>query len=104
MEPRWLLSGMPELVKDINPGSIGSGPDYLTNMNGALYFGAGDGTLAGDAYPFDGLVNISDLNDVRNNFGAGPLAIPEPMSAVLLLFGCMYLAVRRQSRNVNCLR
>src|SRR5204863_9204611 len=47
------------LVKDINPGSGGSGPDGLTNVNGTLFFRAfrtngpelwkSDGTAAGTA-------------------------------------------------------
>ena len=46
----------------------------VRNNFGAV--GNEDGTLAGDAFPFDGFVNIDDLNAVRNNFGvAGPVAI-----------------------------
>ena len=32
------------LVKDIRPGSGNSGPYYLTNVAGTLFFGASDGT------------------------------------------------------------
>ena len=30
-------------VKDVNPGAVGSNPEYLTNVGGALYFIANDG-------------------------------------------------------------
>jgi len=59
--------------------------DDLNNVRN--FFGAegmADGTLAGDAYPFDGAVNIDDLNAVRNNFGAVPAAVPEPGGITLL--------------------
>jgi len=61
--------------------------------------GADDGTLAGDAYPWDGLVNIDDLNAVRNNFGTGTAAVPEPEpGAGLLIFGAMaFLLTRRRA-------
>ena len=52
--------------------------------------GSDDGTLPGDAYPFDGLFNITDLNGVRNNFGAGPDAVPEPSAILLALAAIVF--------------
>lgn len=62
--------------------------------------GADDGSLDGDAFPFDGVVDLDDLNGVRNNFGAGPGspgAVPEPSSVLLALAGLAAcgVAVRR---------
>ncbi|MEP0869441.1 hypothetical protein NDA01_06480 [Trichocoleus desertorum AS-A10] len=39
--------GLPRVVRDINPGAGRSSPYGLTNVNGTLYFTAGDGTVVG---------------------------------------------------------
>ena len=58
--------------------------------------GPDDGTLPGDAFPFDGFVNIKDLNGVRNNFGAGA-AVPEPSTfALASLFAFVGIIARRR--------
>lgn len=68
--------------------------DDLNNVrNNFGASGAADGSLDGDAYPFDGVVNLNDLNGVRNNFGGealSPRAVPEPSTFVL---GCAALVV-----------
>jgi ELWxxDGT repeat protein len=43
-----------QLVLDINPGSAGSDPAYLTNVNGALFFTADDGTNGRQLWRSDG--------------------------------------------------
>ncbi len=44
------------------------------------------GSTPGDAYPPDGVVDLDDLNLVRNNFGATVgSAVPEPSTAILAL-------------------
>ena len=37
----------PHLVKDISPGFADSNPEFLTDLNGTLYFGAKGGSKAG---------------------------------------------------------
>ena len=52
--------------------------------------------VLGDAHG-DGVVDIDDLNDVRNNFAA-TTAVPEPATAVLLALAGILLAGRRQRK------
>ncbi len=56
-------------------------------------FGATGTPVLGDANG-DGFVNIVDLNDVRNNFGA-TTAVPEPATALLVALGTILLPARR---------
>jgi len=73
------------LVKDIRPGSGGTLPMNLTNVNGTLLFTAHDGTtgrklwklapMPGDTN-FDCVVDVTDLNNVRNNFGRAGNTFP----------------------------
>jgi hypothetical protein len=58
--------------------------DDLNNVrNNFGAAGSDDGTLPGDAFPFDGRVNIDDLNSVRNHFGTLSSAVPEPSGLFL---------------------
>lgn len=59
------------LFKDILPGSVGSDPCALTNVNRVLYFVADDGVHGAELWRFDttmirrvkgGLRKISDVN------------------------------------------
>ncbi len=59
-----------------------------------------DGTLAGDAFPFDGLVNIDDLNGVRNNFGASAAAVLEPSALALASLMALVALVAGPRRQV----
>ena len=60
--------------------------------------GAADGSLTGDAFPFDGVVGIDDLNSVRNNFGAVANSVPEPAAGMLafLAGGLLWMHLRRR--------
>jgi hypothetical protein len=45
LEDRYLPSGMPHLLKDINPGSASSASlfPYYTSVDGTVFFSANDG-------------------------------------------------------------
>src|SRR5262249_42083812 len=53
-------------VQDINPGSAWSNPNWLTNVNGLLYFAADDGTHGNELWQSDGTsagtVLVQDIN------------------------------------------
>src|SRR5205807_403080 len=54
------------MVKDINPGSLGSFPYHLANVNGTLFFAADDGTHGTELWKSDGTaagtVLVQDIN------------------------------------------
>jgi len=60
--------------------------DNLVNLddlnNVRNHFGQSGPPIPGDTN-FDGVVSIDDLNNVRNHFGAPAAAVPEPASVVL---------------------
>lgn len=87
------LEGGPSLPGDLNgDGSVNSGDLDLVRGNwGQTVAGPGQGDATGD-----GIVNSADLDVVRSNWGATrPGAVPEPVSAVLLVCGLIALGVRR---------
>lgn len=49
----------------------------------------GQSTMAGEAWPMDGTVDLADLNRVRNGFGSS-VAVPEPSgwAIAVILFSC----------------
>lgn len=53
-----------ELAADINSGSAGSSPMYLTEYGGELYFSADDGSSGRELWKYDGssAVRVSDIN------------------------------------------
>jgi ELWxxDGT repeat protein len=54
------------LVKDIDPGSVGSGPLWLTNVNGTLFFRAGDRVNGTELWKSDGTATGTVLvKDIR---------------------------------------
>lgn len=67
------------LVKDINPGVVGSYPTNLQNVNGTLFFSASDGSDGTQLWRSDGTaagtVMISDINPSGS-------ATPSPVTAV----------------------
>jgi len=59
----------------------------------------GDGVV-GDTFPYDGVVDIGDLNAVRNHFGDAPVAVPEPDTMFLLTAGVALLLAARRREHV----
>jgi ELWxxDGT repeat protein len=61
-----LAQNEPFLVKDIRPGSTGSEPGRLANLNGTLLFSANDGILGEELWKSDGTaegtVLVKDIN------------------------------------------
>ena len=61
------------LVKDINPGTSGSYPGDLTNVNGTLFFTADDGTHGHELWKSDGTaagtVLVKDINPGGDRLG-----------------------------------
>jgi len=82
----WMSDGTEEgtkMVADLRPGSNSSEPDYLTAVGNTLFFSADDGNHGHELWKVDldfqhqpgdtdgdGDVDLGDLNNVRNHFGA----------------------------------
>ena len=85
------------LVGDADDNGVVNAADYIilkTNMGGAT----GAGAAAGD-FNDDGKVDWNDLQLLRDHYGEGSAAsgvIPEPGSAILLMFGAAALLRRRR--------
>ncbi len=77
-------------VADDQPGDTnGDGSVDIQDLNNVRnQFGATGNPVLGDTAPFDGVVSIDDLNAVRNNFGAGSGNAVPEPSAVYLMIGC----------------
>jgi hypothetical protein len=94
VEESWLVDLSSNIAGDTNGDGVVDAEDLDNVRNHFGAIGPGDGTLDGDAYPFDGIVNIDDLNAVRNNFGAGAAAAPEPGAGVVALGARRYMQPR----------
>ncbi|MBO0697984.1 MAG: autotransporter-associated beta strand repeat-containing protein, partial [Zavarzinella sp.] len=73
LEGRALLSGLPELLKDINPDSEGLGSGILsgfTDVGGIAYFGADSGQTGRELWRSDGTsAGTFLLKDIQPNVG-----------------------------------
>lgn len=62
-----------ELAADINSGSVGSSPMYLTEYGGELYFSADDGSSGRELWKYDPLNGTAELvEDFRPSGDSGP--------------------------------
>src|SRR5689334_11931741 len=63
-------AAVPAIVKDINPGTAGSGPSEFTSFGGKLFFTADDGTNGRALWSTDGTTAgttlIGAVSDVRS--------------------------------------
>lgn len=77
-------------INDDQPGDTnGDGSVDILDLNNVRnQFGATGNPVLGDTVPFDGVVGIDDLNAVRNNFGAAPGNAVPEPNAFWLMLGC----------------
>jgi outer membrane protein assembly factor BamB len=72
--------------------------DFNNVLNNFALGELGGPPIPGDAFPFDGVVDLADLNLVRNYFGkpaSGAVAVPEPKGTLLLGAALCILTLRR---------
>ena len=68
------------MVKDINSGSSGSSPQYLTAVGNTLYFKATDGTNGSELWKSDGTASGTVMvKDIRNGSSSSS---PDDLTAV----------------------
>lgn len=94
------------IVEDILPGDTApfDGVVDLTDLNAVRNnFGASGEGIPGDTYPQDGIVDLTDLNAVRNNFGATQGTLSVPEPQAILLAACG-VAVLALARGKRSLR
>jgi len=64
---------------DVTGDTDDDGDVDITDLNNVRNnFGSQGNPIVGDTAPFNGIVDITDLNNVRNNFGVGPGGSPVP--------------------------
>jgi len=76
------IAAMYQKVNQVEPvvgDTNGDGIVDIVDLNNVRNnFGSQGDPVLGDTSPFDGVVDITDLNNVRNNFGAGPVGNSVP--------------------------
>lgn len=61
---RTVAPALPQLVKDIFPGTVSSLPNGFTVFNNALYFQADDGTNGNELWRVDGSGTAALVRDI----------------------------------------
>ena len=56
---------------DINPGPVSSNPQFLTEVNGKVYFAANDGVNGRELWIYDGTTNTARIRNINTTAGAG---------------------------------
>jgi hypothetical protein len=91
-----LVDGVTDQVIGIPGDTDFDGDIDLTDLNNVRNNMGGTGL--GDTTPFDGIVGLEDLNAVRNNLGASSMPFPEPSTVALLsLAASLLVAIRLAS-------
>jgi ELWxxDGT repeat protein len=56
---------------DIRAGALGSNPQFLTEVNGKIYFSANDGANGRELWIYDGTTNTATIRNINVTIGAG---------------------------------
>ncbi len=98
LETRQLLAADFQLLKDVNsrPGTSGSSPSSLTNVNGTLYFTANDGTNGNELWKSDGTNAGTTL--VKNIRGGSSGSSP---SSLINVNGTLYFTANDGTNGVE---
>ncbi len=76
----------------------------LADLNAVRnHFGEAGESVPGDTYPFDGIVDLADVNAVRDHFGSARGARSTPEPSSLCLF-VIGVAVLQRIHNLNQIR
>src|SRR5262245_62661971 len=71
LENRPLLSGTPELLKNVNTATLGSSPGQIVEVGATVFFAARDGTHGRELWKTDGTAaGTASVKDIRPGSGS----------------------------------